>query len=501
MTNANFEPVPLVEEEVVILHTNDLHSHLANASKQIKYIRSVRQQLTSDRLLVFDIGDHLDRANAVTEGTDGAVNIDLLNAAGYDAVTLGNNEFLSFTMEQLNDRYGDEATCSVVCANMERTLEGEGHQPPWLHKSLLIRRGNIKFGIVGATAAFPDFYSLLQWESSDPIEAIRTQVKQLRDRVDVIIVLSHLGLPLDRELASQVEGIELILGGHTHHALEQPERVGTTLVCGAGKFGEYIGRIHVVRTSKEARCSFEARLVPMSDVAPLQAAIELIDEHRGESERKLGASLAVLEQPLDHALERQLPLASLLVEGLRQWCEGADVALVNTGQLLGGLDRGEVTLGLIHRLCPSPINPCLMKIKGREIREALDQSVLDTYQQMSFRGFGFRGERLGTLAVAGLTVFYELQQGQRTIVAVIVQRTGMPLQDEEQYIVASIDMFTFGVGYPSLQEGVVEKFYVPETLRDILAISLRSGQAIEAAIAAQPWQLINQNEGEHHGFY
>lgn len=58
-----------------------------------------------------------------------------------------------------------------------------------------------------------------------------------------MIILSHLGLPADQRLAEKLEGVHAILGGHTHHMLEQPQMINGTAVCGAGKFGRYAGRV------------------------------------------------------------------------------------------------------------------------------------------------------------------------------------------------------------------------------------------------------------------
>lgn len=93
------------------------------------------------------------------------------------------------------------------------------------------------------------------WDVMDPEEALREECRLLAPQVDLVIILSHLGLPADRALAEKLEGVHAILGGHTHHMLETPLLINGTAVCGAGKFGRYVGRLVFERTAPEIRSS------------------------------------------------------------------------------------------------------------------------------------------------------------------------------------------------------------------------------------------------------
>ena len=82
-----------------IYHTNDVHSHFENWP-QINHFLSQRKQQAADNgeaCFLFDIGDHIDRSHPFTEGTEGKGNNELLNEAGYDAVTIGNNEGITMS--------------------------------------------------------------------------------------------------------------------------------------------------------------------------------------------------------------------------------------------------------------------------------------------------------------------------------------------------------------------------------------------------------------------
>jgi 5'-nucleotidase len=463
---------------VLLLHTNDVHSRLEQAARIATYIESERLAQGSDRLLLLDIGDHMDRMRMETEGSDGIVNIKLMNAVGYDAVTLGNNEGLTCTDCMLERAYGQEARFSVLCANMVRT--GTGSRPAWMQPDKIIEKGGLRFGIIGVTAAFAEFYTILGWEMIDPIAAVAQRTAALRPNADVIVVLSHLGLQLDKRMAEEIDGIDLILGGHTHHLLEEPLVMSGTSICAAGKFGEYVGRVEIGWDETAEKPIIHAACVPMAAFPEQEEASEVIGSFRESAVSRLSRIVAHLSAPLPLSAERESPLANLLAASIRRHTD-AEIGLVNAGQLLAGLPAGAVTEAALHALCPSPINPCRMKLAGSRIRQALEESLLEEWIGKAIRGYGFRGLVLGTLAVDGLEIHYEPEApAYRKLRSVAVN--GSPLEDERDYVVGTIDMFTFGVGYESISSDI--RYYLPEFIRDVLANELRrvdGGRAITDA--------------------
>jgi 2',3'-cyclic-nucleotide 2'-phosphodiesterase (5'-nucleotidase family) len=456
--------------EIVLLHSNDIHSRLEQAAKIAAYIEDTRRTFGGDRVLTLDIGDHMDRMRVETEGSDGLANVELLNAAGYDAVTLGNNEGLTFIGEQLESAY-QHAKFQILCANFRRLSTGQ--RPSWLAAHTKIRKGKLVVGLIGVTAAFSEFYRLLDWDVSAPLAAVAEEARRLRPEVDVLVVMSHLGLPLDRQMARDVPGIDLILGGHTHHLLEEPERIGRTTICAAGKFGDYVGRVEIGIDPVSARPTFRCACVPMAACAEHPEAAAIISGFREAGMRRLSRTVARLDAPLPAHAERESPLGNLLAAGLRRWTD-AEIGIVNAGQLLGGLAAGEVTEGDIHALCPSPINPCRMVLPGAAIRMALEEALLGEFILLPIRGFGFRGHTLGTLAVDGLEIRFD-PDGPPYGKIVSVNVNGEPFDINRSYAVGTIDMFTFGVGYETIKSGTEIRYYLPEFIRDVLAKELRSG--------------------------
>ncbi|WP_223068466.1 bifunctional metallophosphatase/5'-nucleotidase [Paenibacillus caui] len=463
---------------LTILHTNDLHSHFGAMARISGMIKSERSD-SKDDLLLLDIGDHMDRAAVETEGSLGQANVDILNLTGYDAVTIGNNEGLTFTPEMLEQAYAG-LTCPVVCCNILESRKGT--RPSWMKGHVILEKAGFTIGLIGATAAFSEFYRILGWDAVDPLEAIASEVKQLRDKVDLIIVMSHLGLPLDKQLAEKVPGIDLILGGHTHHLLEQPLRAQGSWLAAAEKFGHYLGRIRIIRSADGKAALQSGETLSVSDVnieGKDEEVSRAIAIHRQQAMQRLKRTVAFTKQmlPVDYAEESAF--ANLLAQSVRRFT-GSRISLVNAGQLLGDLPEGEISEGMLHELCPSPINPCRMKLKGKYILQSLEESLLPEMTQKPITGFGFRGKVLGPLCTDGMEIVYDPQrEPYHRIIQASIQ--GVPIEPEIDYDVGTLDMFTFGIGYKGLALGTEKTFLLPEFLRDLLRMELQTAGAVESS--------------------
>ncbi|PDO09517.1 MAG: hypothetical protein BLM47_12175 [Candidatus Reconcilbacillus cellulovorans] len=464
-------------DRLLVIHTNDLHSRLEAVPHLATAIRSLREGMPDDRVLLVDCGDHMDRMRPETEGTMGRVNVALLNRLGVEAVVPGNNEGLTFLPEALAELYGRQARFRVLCCNL--VCRKTGAPPPWMEPAVVVRKAGRSIALIGVTAAFSDFYEPLGWDALDPIDSVRSTVARLRANCDAVIVLSHLGFPLDRRLASEVDGVDVVLGSHTHHLLERPVRFGGAWIGAAGKFGEHVGWMLLTLGGENGGVELEDGGCVESNRYPPEPWVEReLGVFREEARRALSGVAVELPAALPVRWDAESPLGNLAADALRRWT-GADIGLVNAGQLLDGLPAGPVTFGDIHRVCPSPVNPCRMRIGGNDLLRALEESLLPEFYHMPVRGFGFRGDRLGVLCVSSnVRIEYDdagSPYGKIRRVAV----DGRPLEPERMYDVGTIDMFTFSVGYMSLARGEDKRFYLPEFLRDVLLAGLKEEKGME----------------------
>jgi len=104
-------------QRIHIVHTNDLHSRFHNMAKIATYIKELKKEavVNGERVLAADLGDHLDRVQMETEGTKGMINIELLNRSGVDVATIGNNEGITFTKEELKRIYSQKSFKLLAC--------------------------------------------------------------------------------------------------------------------------------------------------------------------------------------------------------------------------------------------------------------------------------------------------------------------------------------------------------------------------------------------------
>jgi 5'-nucleotidase len=463
--------------KLLILHTNDLHSHFEQMPKIATSMRKHRADYEGDHVLTFDIGDHMDRMSPETEGSEGAANIAVLQATGYDAVTLGNNEGLTYSGSVLAERYLD-CGFDVICSNMQS--RGSGTYPDWLSPYRIFERGGVRIGVLGITADFTEFYSLLGWQAANPYDTVASLVAEIRPQADLVILLSHVGLKLDEQLAERIDGLDIILGGHTHHVIEKPRLINGTYVGAAGKWGRYVGVIELEFDKLAGRiASLHGWLDNVDDAEPAVDISAIINRYKISSGIKLSRVVCHLEQPLNIDWHEESRLGNLLAAGLHKWL-GTEIGLVNAGQILTSLQAGTVTESMLL---------------GEHIMTALEESLLDEFCSKRLYGFGFRGVMLGTLCISGMHVEYDpAAPDYRKIKGVWI--AGIPLDPKRSYTVGTIDMFTFGIGYMSLRQGTELNYYLPEFLRDVLEKELQDEEAVRACSDVH-WHRMRQ--GTEHG--
>lgn len=460
-----------------IIHTNDIHSHFEQIPNIAAAIKALKAPFQQDHVLILDIGDHMDRMSSVTEGSAGLANIDVMNQIGYELVVLGNNEGLTFTSDQLCELYSEHAQFDVLGANM---FDKEtGALPDWIAPYRIVHKAGVKIGVIGVTIDFILFYELLGWELRDPVQIVERWVTHLRNQVDLIVVMSHLGINRDREMANQIKGIDLILGGHTHHLLETPERIKDTIVCAAGRFGTHVGYVDIqFHIEKQELTIMQGGCEPTSRHPQDIEMKALVHRHQQRSKQALSDPVTSITDKLSIQLHQESSLGNLLAAGIRKWTQ-SDLAIINSGQILQSLLPGEITREMILEMCPSPINPCRMRLNGAQILQALEETLLVENREQIIRGFGFRGTVLGMLCLDGIKVYYDphgkpLQKIVRTILD-----NGESIALEQEYCVGTLDMFTFGIGYLSLKEGTDIKYYLPEFIRDVLTMQLLNKEEIQ----------------------
>jgi 2',3'-cyclic-nucleotide 2'-phosphodiesterase (5'-nucleotidase family) len=237
-----------------IYHTSDLHDHRGIAAP----LRSLRAQAPG---LLFDCGDSLRGSQTVYYAREPIV--DDIDAAAYDAQGMGNREF-HYLFGAVRARIA-RMRHPVVCANL---IDLRGRSLPFApFLDFDFDDGQAVFGVrvfgllVVQYPAGSPWERLFGWRFLDPIDAAR-QIAQTTPPDRALVALSHIGLPRDRKLAQAVPRLDLILGGHSHDTLPEPEIVAGVPIVHAGPYGKFVSRSELVREGDRFALQASA-LVPL----------------------------------------------------------------------------------------------------------------------------------------------------------------------------------------------------------------------------------------------
>ncbi|MBK9796081.1 MAG: metallophosphatase [Holophagaceae bacterium] len=257
---------------ITLLHTNDTHSRiepfgpgngnlsgLGGMARRGTLVKQLRQQLGP--VLLLDAGDTF-QGTPYFNRYQGRLDYQLMRMVGYDAGTLGNHDFdngvdlLVEAMASMEQLKHPNPPFSFVNCNFDfkgAPALGKRVRPYLIREFPGLRVGLTGVGVAFAGLVAPKNHEGIGWR--DPYESLRPVVQRLRDveKVDLVVVLSHLGYnlngsaPDDLQMPGRVPGIDAIIGGHSHTFLETPTRVaqarGETLVAQVGFGGVNLGRM------------------------------------------------------------------------------------------------------------------------------------------------------------------------------------------------------------------------------------------------------------------
>ncbi|WP_431027685.1 bifunctional metallophosphatase/5'-nucleotidase [Lysinibacillus sp. LZ02] len=449
-------------EKIHIFHTNDLHSHFEYWLRMQTFIKEQRRLLASKGEVSFlvDIGDHLDRSNIYTEATLGKGNIQLLNEAEYDVVTIGNNEGITLSFEELSSLY-ETAQFDVVVANLNAI---ERDNPNWLKPySILTTVYGTKIAVIGATAQFDVFYRTLNWEVTEPRKALILLVQQLRKEVDIIVCLSHLGITDDELLAKECPDLDVIFGAHTHHVFPQGKHVNGVLLTGGGKFGQFTGHLTILYDHDQKHIeSMEEELIENGQLTMAPGEAEFLYSLVKKGEALLSEPVTQLSKTYYKEWFHHSSLSRLFAEAVFDYTD-ADCIMFNAGIFVEDLKKGYVSTFDMHKILPHPINLCLMELTGAELKEMYMQAQNEEWPQLQLKGLGFRGIVFGKLLMYNIS----MNKHRKLFIG------GQQVEPTKTYKLATLDLFTFGYFFPTFKYAK-KHYYLPTFLRDIFLSYLQN---------------------------
>ncbi len=388
--------------DVTILHTNDIHGHLFPLSSyEVTYLDGKTELLTNVGgaarraslirrikatskcpVLVMSAGDVWTRGPV--GDLRGVPDFEVMNAIGYDLMTLGNNEFKAAegaaAQTVLFERI-KQAKFPALSANVFRKSTGKEIVEPY---RILDIRG-VKIAVFGLTAPRVAGYdTAVGLEVRDPIQVAKKIVPELRKKADFIVALTHIGYDYllyacDLRLAAEVPGIDVIIGGDSHTWLREPTLVApagdcpsSLYVCGTvvtqtGEWGVKVGKLDLRLSRAEGNryrlMSYSQKFLDVDAAEPPAKDIEqILDKHT----KPMLEELVTLPKAISKA-----EMGDWLARCLMQTA-GTRIALVSADAVEDGLDAGPVDELDLRRMCPWQDTDVLKTtLTGKQIRDVI----------------------------------------------------------------------------------------------------------------------------------
>ncbi|TMW72361.1 bifunctional metallophosphatase/5'-nucleotidase [Alteribacter natronophilus] len=417
--------------ELNVLHTNDIHSSIDDLAKTAAYIDSVRDD--SEYSLYLDAGD-IFSGNPVVDLQEGEPLINILNEMSVDAMVIGNHEF-DYGQEAFA-RNEDLANFPWLSANTEVIDEDIPiEQPdPYIIKDM----GEFTVGILALTQAPPATAPAgIVGLEFHPYEETVEQYEYLKDEVDVLIGLNHIGFGADRQVAESFPGLfDVIVGGHTHTVLQEPNTETGTPIVQAGANNNYVGNlsIEIDRETQEV-VGVEGFLQEVEELTEANSEIQkMIDDYNAEMDEILAEVIGYTNTGLDRdtRYEEDAPLGNFWTDAMREYVQ-ADIALTNNGGIRASIEPGEITAGDIYTIEPFANEIMEIEMTGHAIKDVIEYSY-NRRDQLDLQTSGMH--------------YTILTDEEGKLVDVDMYLGGEPMNLDDKYVLAIPDFLgTGGSGY------------------------------------------------------
>lgn len=396
-----------------IVHMNDFHSRVEAINKYGSTCSSKEQaenkclggsariktaidaaRAENPDVLVLDAGDQFQGSLFYTT-YKGMAEVEMMNAIGYDAMAIGNHEF-DDGPDALK-AFMDKAKFPMVSANT--IVTGDNRFPDGFKPYVIVERKGRKIGIVGALAEDTDTTSspgpTVSFKQAESV--LPAVVKELEGQgVNVILLLSHLGIVRDMQVGAAVPGIDAIIGGHTHVLLSnslkgaygpyptiaEGKDGAKVPVVTAGSYGRYLGDLTLTfdDAGKVVSWSGDTRELDAS-VAEDPAIIARVKELAGPIEsvkaKVVGEAKVVMDGERESCRLKECTMANLIADAMLEATKnsGTTIAIQNGGGVRASIDAGPVTMGEVLTVLPFQNAVATFELKGSDVVAALENGV------------------------------------------------------------------------------------------------------------------------------
>ncbi len=419
-----------------ILYVNDFHGFAEpykplGSDKMlggIAYLSSEVNELRNGRpSLLLAAGDMI-QGNNWANLFQGESVIEIMNKMRFDAMVVGNHEF-DFGQSVLKKRIS-EAVFPVLGAD----VEGIDALKPYVIKEI----AGIKVGIIGVVtdetpvSTHPKNVAGLKFNS--PAATVKKYIEELKGKVDIIIVLSHIGYHADRALAEKVKGIDVIVGGHSHTEILSPVMIGNTIIVQAWEHAKALGVLDLTLEDGKIIKHYGHLVEIKPETGKEDKDVrEIVEKYNSRIDTAMNQPIGEAGVDLDgeNVRKQETNLGDLVADIMRK-VAGADVAIINGGGIRSGINKGDIKMKDVYTVLPFDNYIVAIRLTGAKIREALEY------------GISAIEERAGRFPqVSGLSFTYSRSVNAGPKIRDIFI-AGRPVEPDREYVVATNDFLAAG---------------------------------------------------------
>ncbi|MDP6418915.1 MAG: bifunctional UDP-sugar hydrolase/5'-nucleotidase [Candidatus Krumholzibacteria bacterium] len=438
--------LPLQAEEapdLVIAHTNDLHAHYRPFESRSGEIRGGIARIAGriaelraeygDRFLYLDAGD-LFQGTPFYHFHRGSLGVELLSAMHCDLMCLGNHELDDGSANFF--RAMKKSSFPVVCANLNRA-DGSALLPA----AMRLEAGGFSIDAVGLLTGSLDEICGEAARGEllvlPPEKALASWLQDRKSQADLTLALSHCGLNEDRTIADAVPEVPLIIGGHSHSFLYEPELRGPVTICQTGCYGYNLGVLKAWQNG-DGSWRFEETLEEVREDWPLDENVQAIVERASHLvDREMNVVLGRLRGDfgIPGKSSQPDPLGQM-VASIMQQAAGADIGLQNVGGYRTFLKEGDLRREDLFTLLPFDNHIMRLRFRGDQIQTLFN-----------FIASGLNSHRFGQTS----GIEYRIHEGQARDIRI----DGQKLDPAKDYLLATLDfLYGGGDGFTLLQEAL-----------------------------------------------
>ena len=472
--------------EITIVQMNDSHGYLESHQEMFwdasgpvyrrcggfAKIAAVLDEIRSERpgqVLALDCGDTIHGTNVVVRSRGQAL-VPILNRLAFDAMT-AHWEF-AYGPERFEEIVG-QLDYPMLAINCYRQETGNLAFPPYIVKEI----SGLRVGVVGIAATIvdkvmpPHFSEGLRFTLGR--EELPGYVAELREKegVDVIVVLSHLGFPQEMKLCREVDGIDVLLSGHTHNRLNRPVVVNGAILMQSGCHGSFLGRLDL-EVDGDRVTGYRHELITVGEgIDPKMDVQCLVDGVLAEEKERLERVVGYTATGLNRYTALESTMDNLLLQSLLD-ATGAQMAFSNGWRYGAPVPPGPVTLNDLHNIIPvnPPVSIC--QLTGDELWSMMEENLERTFSRDPYGQMGGYVKR-----VAGIKIYCRIENpaGQR-IQEMFVE--GDRVRPDEKYEAAFVTSqgvpISYGSGRQELDISAVDAMmgYLSDSRRHLVESGL-----------------------------